>query len=89
VYGTLKLKGSSDNPYYKIWSNKLEQYIMVTGDHKICPDKVNKNKLDNYIEVKDYENAEISKEWDEELYCLITENHQIPIGEYTFWDWED
>jgi hypothetical protein len=90
VYGTLKLKGSSDNPYYKIWSKKLEQYIMVTGDHKICPNnKVNKNKLDNYIDVKDYENAEISNEWDEVLYCLITENHQIPVGEYTFWDWED
>jgi len=90
VYGTLKLKGSSENPYYKIWSKKLEQYIMVTGDHKICPNnKVNKNKLDSYIEVKDYENAEISNEWDEVLYCLITENHQIPIGEYTFWDWED
>ena len=89
VYGTLKLKGSSRNPYYKIWSKTLNQYIMVTGDHKICPHKLNKNKLDNYIEVKDFEHSEISKEWDEELYCLITGNHQIPIGEYTFWDWED
>ena len=26
---------------------------------------------------------------DEELSCLITSNHGIPIGEFTFWDWED
>jgi len=89
VYGTLKLKGSPDNPYYKIWSRKLEKHIMVTGDHKICPNNSDKNKLCSYVEVKDFEMAETSKEWDEELYCLITENHQIPIGEYTFWDWED
>ena len=24
-----------------------------------------------------------------ELSCLITSDHNIPIGEYTFWDWED
>jgi len=93
VYGTLRLKGSPDNPYYKIWSEKLQDYIHVTGDHKICnsikdtPDKF--NNLDNYVEVKDYKLSQKTDNWDETLYCLITDNHQIPIGEYTFWDWED
>ena len=93
VYGTLRLKGSSDNPYYKIWSETLQDYIYVTGDHKICnsikntPDKF--NNLDNYVEVKDYKLSEKTDYWDQTLYCLITDNHQIPIGEYTFWDWED
>ena len=93
VYGTLRLKGGPDNPYYKIWSEKLQDYIYVTGDHKICnsiKDTPNKfNNLDNYVEVKDYKLSQKTDKWDETLYCLITDNHQIPIGEYTFWDWED
>ena len=90
VYGTLKLKGDKNNPYYQIWSENLKQYIYVTGDHKICPNKkINKDDLNNYIEVKDFKEAEKTDYWDETLYCLITDNHKIPIGEYTFWDWED
>ena len=93
VYGTLRLKGGPDNPYYKIWSEKLQDYIYVTGDHKICnsiKDTPNKfNNLDNYVEVKDYKLSQKTDKWDETLYCLITDNHQIPIGEYTFWHWED
>ena len=90
VYGTLKLKGSKENPFYQIWSEKLKQYIFVTGDHKICPnDRISKKELDNYIDVKDFKSSEKTDYWDETLYCLITDNHQIPIGEFTFWDWED
>ena len=89
VYGTLQLKGSSDNPYYKIWSEQLQDYIYVTGDHKIYNSKNKVNNLDNYIEVKDFKLSKKTDYWDETLYCLITDNHQIPIGEYTFWDWED
>ena len=29
------------------------------------------------------------RDYDEELSCLITSSHQIPVGEFTFWDWED
>lgn len=90
VYGTLKLKGDKNNPYYKLWSEKLKQYIFVTGDHKICPnDRINKKELDNYIDVRDYKLSVKTNYWDETLYCLITDTHQIPIGEFTFWDWED
>ena len=90
VYGTLRLKGDKENSYYKIWSEKLQEFIFVTGEHKICPnDRINKKELDNYIDVKDFDKSIKTEYWDETLYCLITENHQIPIGEYTFWDWED
>jgi hypothetical protein len=90
VYGTLKLKGSKENPFYQIWSDKLKQYIFVTGDHKICPNnRINKEELENYIDVKDFKLSKKTDYWDETLYCLITDNHQIPIGEFTFWDWED
>ena len=44
VYGLLTLKGDSNNPYYKIWSNKLNCNIFVTGEHKILVDK---NKINN------------------------------------------
>ena len=93
VYGVLKLKGDTHNPFYKIWSLKLNDYIYVTGEHKICnsiKDKPEKfNDLKNYTEVKNYAGAELTNEFDKELSCLITSDHKIPIGEYTFWDWED
>jgi len=90
VYGTLKLKGGKDSPYYKIWSEKLNDYIYVTGEHKIFnTDNTDNSLLDNYIPVKDYKDAIKTGAFDNVLYCLITDNHQIPIGEFTFWDWED
>jgi len=90
VCGTLKLKGGSTNPYYKIWSDILQENIYVTGTHHIYKhDDSDKNILDNYVEVKDFEKAKKTGAYDNVLYCLITDNHQIPIGEYTFWDWED
>ena len=45
--------------------------------------------FDNYIKVCDYSKAEKTDEYDEELCCLITSTHRIPVGEYIFWDWED
>ena len=92
VYGTLRLKGGIDSPYYKIWSDKLQEYIYVTGTHKIFNSKnsnTDNSLLENYIPVKDYEGAIKTGAFDNVLFCLITSNHQIPIGEYTFWDWED
>ena len=92
VCGKLTLKGDKENPYYKIWSYKLNDYIYVTGSHKIFNNRMENNrtdKLSNYVEVKDYINAEKTNYYADELSCLITSNHNIPIGEYTFWDWED
>ena len=72
VYGTLKLKGNKKNPYYQLWSRTLERYIYVTGDHKIFTNnQKNRAKLNNYIEVKDYEGAEKTEKWDKELLQIM------------------
>tara|TARA_B110001454_G_scaffold137434_1_gene127742 strand:+ start:555 stop:1493 length:939 start_codon:yes stop_codon:yes gene_type:complete len=102
VIGKLNLKGSPQNPYYKIWSNTLNEFIYVTGSHKIFNErfegtwrekKIKESEgtfnLKNYVEVKNHWNAIKTSLYDKELSCLITSNHNIPIGEYTFWDWED
>jgi hypothetical protein len=91
VVGTLNLKGDKHNPYYKIWSKTLEEYIYVTGEHHIFPplSSDDKGKLKNYIKVKNYKPAIKTTEYDDVLHCLVTTNHNIPVGEYTFWDWED
>ena len=90
VLATLKIKGNPTNCFYKIFSKKLNDYIYVTGTHKILSsENLEKTNLDNYIEVQKYKKAIKTDDFDEVLSCLITDNHLIPIGEYTFWDWED
>ena len=84
IHALLKVKGSKENPYYKIFSVKLNKFIYVTGDHLIKDDKTNK-----FIPVKDFKYAQKTDMWDEEMYNLVTTNNNIPIGEFTFWDWED
>tara|TARA_B100000963_G_scaffold108286_1_gene94182 strand:- start:30 stop:920 length:891 start_codon:yes stop_codon:yes gene_type:complete len=88
VYGLLTLKGDKHNPYYKIWSDKLNNYIFVTGEHKILVDD-NKKDIEGFKPVSEVSYALKTDICDEKLSCLITSNHRIPIGEYTFWDWED
>jgi len=112
VIGTLKLQGSKHNPFYKIWSQELKDYIYVTGEHKILNTyenelngqdgqdgqdgrhiqdaKTKENDIfNNYIKVSSYNKAEKTDMHDDTLYCLITSNHRIPVGEFLFWDWED
>ena len=84
VISTIKIQGDSENPFYKIWSDELNTDILVTGTHKIIDPKNNEE-----IFVKDFDKAEKSIFWSPVLYCLITDKHTIPIGEYTFKDWED
>lgn len=64
---------------------KLPGDIYVTGGHMIFDTSQNK-----YIEVKNHYHAikqsEITSNW---FSCLITSDHTIKIGNYTFWDWED
>ena len=85
VISTIRIKGQSQNPFYKIISKQLDgQEILVTGSHKIYDEKQGK-----FIPVEDFKEAEKTIFWAPIMYCLITENHNIPIGEYTFWDWED
>jgi hypothetical protein len=95
VCGKLQLKGDACNPFYKIWSEKLQQHIYVTGEHKIFNSNLNKGrhrdagKLEDYIKVCDFPKAQRTGLYDKELSCLITSDHRIPVGEFIFWDWED
>jgi len=84
VKGILRIKGNEKDKYYKIYSKKLNDYIYVTGTHLIMHPKTKE-----FIKVEHYEDAILTDRWDEELSCLVTSTHKIPIGEYTFWDWED
>tara|TARA_B100000575_G_C23143118_1_gene665888 strand:- start:8608 stop:9786 length:1179 start_codon:yes stop_codon:yes gene_type:complete len=84
VISVVQVKGQPGNPFYKIASKELDTYILVTGTHKIYDEE-----QDKFIPVEDFKHAKKTIFWAPKMYCLITENHQIPIGEYTFWDWED
>lgn len=84
VEAVMTIMGDSDNLFYVIYSEELEDEIMVTGTHKIFS-----KKQDKYVFVSEHEDAKKSIFWSPQLSCLITEDHTIPIGEYTFWDWED
>ena len=59
---------------------------MDTKDRNDIKDRTD---LESFIPVKDVNYAIKTDICDEELSCLITSTHKIPIGEYTFWDWED
>ena len=94
VFGLLQLKGNERNPYYQLWSDELQDYIYVTGEHHILPDKYKNDTYDaqflrNYVKVRNYSKAEKTDKFDNEYICLITSDHQIKIGEHIFWDWED
>jgi len=83
VIATLKIKGDGA-PYYKIYSKILNNHIYVTGTHRIRDP--NKNF---FIPVADFPLAEKTYIVDDVFYCLVTSNHNIHIGEFIFWDWED
>jgi hypothetical protein len=76
----MKLDNVNNEPLY--W---LPGDIYVTGSHMIY-DKNSKK----YVEVRRFKDAvlqsEVRSNW---FSCLITSDHTIKIGDYTFWDWED
>jgi len=84
VIAVLRIKGGEKDKYYKIYSKELNDYIYVTGTHLIMHPKTKK-----FIPVEKYENSRITNSWTNEMSCLVTSNHNIPIGEFTFYDWED
>lgn len=84
VIATLKIKGGIEHCFYKIWSNELDDFIYVTGSHKIIDPESNE-----LIPVEVCKLAEKTNKYSDTLSCLITTNHIIPIGEFKFWDWED
>lgn len=84
VIATLKIKGGTEHCFYKIWSEALNDYIYVTGSHKIIDPESNE-----LIPVEVCKLAEKTNKYSDTLSCLITSNHIIPVGEFKFWDWED
>lgn len=81
VDALLQIKNDED-PYYRIYSEELKDYVYATGTHYI-------QDGDRYVMVKDFPKAELTETIDPVLSCLVTSNHHIPVGEYIFWDWED
>jgi hypothetical protein len=68
---------------YKV-KNKGGEDIIVSGSHLIYDKNV-----DDFIHVKDLPVAEETDAKCPVLYCLITSDHTIQIGEWIFHDWED
>jgi hypothetical protein len=82
VDATMQIKNRTNDPFYKIKSEILNGYVYVTGSHHILHG-------DKFIRVDEHPDAEITDNCDLVLYCLVTSTHIIPVGELTFWDWED
>jgi hypothetical protein len=76
VDAVMKIKNEND-PYYKLPGN-----ILVTGSHYM-------KYGGKYIRVKDVPDAKPTGKVDPIVYCLVTSDHKIPVGDYVFWDWED
>jgi hypothetical protein len=76
----MKIKNKGSEHFYKFENE--EDTIYVTGSHLIH----NGNK---YIPVKEHKDAILTDKINDELYCLVTSNHIIQIGDYIFHDWED
>ncbi len=68
---------------YKIDGGENKEPIYVTGSHLIFD-----SSIKEFVKVKDF-SSEITDKKCEELACLITSDHTIPIGERLFHDWED
>ena len=69
---------------FKRNSKSNDDDIIVSGSHLIY-DKT----VDNFIHVKDLPVAELTDINCPVLYCLITTDHTIQIGDWIFHDWED
>jgi hypothetical protein len=72
---------------YKIKNGENNEDILVTGSHLVYdPD------IKGFVEVKNLRGKNPAILLDikcDELSCLITDNHTIPIGDWIFHDWED
>lgn len=84
VISVIQIKGNPENPFYAINSKENNLEINVTGSHKIKDPKTGE-----FIFVKDFVDSCKTIFWAPKMYCLITQSHEIPIGEFTFKDWED
>ena len=74
VIAVLRIKANKDEKYYKIYSEKLKDYIYVTGSHRISNPDTNV-----FIDVCDYEKAELSEKTTGEYSCLVTSDYYLQI----------
>ena len=89
VEATMRIRNTdSDNKQreklYEIDNGCNGDKIYITGSHYIYDSTVG-----IFIKVSNYSGAKITKKKSKILSCLITSTHKIPVGEHTFWDWED
>jgi len=91
VYSTMKIDNMDRNlnltreKLYVIKNNGVNnESINVTGTHLVFDKRVNQ-----FVQVKNYADATISKVTTDYFCCLITSDHIIKIGQEVFWDWED
>ena len=69
---------------YSIPFGEDKKDIIVSGSHLIF----NKDSM-SFIKVQDYDKAIPCAYNLDNLFCLITSDHTIPLGNYIFHDWED
>ena len=82
VFSVMKIDNIKKEQMYKIIDD--EQIIYVTGEHYIFDEN------DIWCKVKYYKNATLQENvYSDWFSCLITTTGKIPIGNYSFWDWED
>lgn len=83
VIGHVSVKNLHNDFFYELDNDGVK--IHVTGSHLVF-DKRQKR----FVELKDSslpkKKTNIRKKM---FHCLITDDHLIQIGKYTFWDWED
>ena len=89
VRGVLRINNrDNDGNYiedvYRLKGGEEKGPIFVSGSHLVY-----EPRLEQFIEVKEVETAQMAKFSCPEFVCLITDNHTIPIGKWLFHDWED
>lgn len=82
VITKLEIYNFNKVPFYKVYSDKLNDFIYVTGSHHIEEDG-------KFIRTDHSKHALKTDIVEDVWLCLITSTHNIPIGEHTFWDWAD
>ena len=82
VNATLQIRNIHGLPFYRIPSKCGNFDIYVTGTHHIKHEG-------KFVKVEECELSRTSEMVSDVWICLITSNHNIPIGGHTFWDWSD
>lgn len=81
VNGVVKLNNVYKEPFYTFKHNKN---ILITESHLVFDEQNSK-----FIMAKNHPHAILTDKVEDTLYNLVTSDHLIKIGHYTFWDYED